>query len=194
MLLPRTPGSQNVGMAHTYRTLAASKVAIEAIGVDIARGGLPRDLSPFVFTFTGDGNVSQGAQEIFSQLPHRMVKPSDLKALVESKGESASCERDGHVVCCCPSHWPAQRARRPWLASCDGPSWAYTDYDRGVVYGTQIMDEDYIRPLDGGAQQIDRGHYRAHPQHYRSVFHEAVRPSRTFGRARACCRRSSIGV
>ena len=77
-------------MAHTYRTLAASKVAIEAIGVDIARGGLPRDLSPFVFTFTGDGNVSQGAQEIFSQLPHRMVKPSDLKALVESKGESCA--------------------------------------------------------------------------------------------------------
>lgn len=73
-------------MSHTYRTLAAAKVAVEAIGVDIARGGLPKRFSPFVFAFTGNGNVTRGAMEIFTQLPHRMVKPSELRALAESKG------------------------------------------------------------------------------------------------------------
>jgi alpha-aminoadipic semialdehyde synthase len=76
-------------MAHTYRTLAAAKVAVEALGVDIARGGLPRAFSPFIFAFTGDGNVSQGAQDIFSLLPHRMVRSADLAALAQSHGAFA---------------------------------------------------------------------------------------------------------
>ena len=37
------------------------------------------------FVFTGSGNVSQGAQEIFQELPHEYVSPSML-AKVAQKG------------------------------------------------------------------------------------------------------------
>ena len=33
------------------------------------------------FVFTGNGNVSRGAQDIFSLLPHTMVDPADLGSL-----------------------------------------------------------------------------------------------------------------
>src|SRR5690606_2385859 len=40
--------------------------------------GLPE---PVIFAFTGSGNVSQGAQEIFNLLPHEYVQPSELPQL-----------------------------------------------------------------------------------------------------------------
>ena len=42
-------------------------------------------LGPMTFVFTGSGNVSQGAQEIFQELPHEYVSPSML-AKVAQKG------------------------------------------------------------------------------------------------------------
>jgi len=72
-------------MTYSYRNLLAAKVAVEQVGSDIARWGLPTKYGPFVVVFTGDGYVSRGAQEIFEQLPHQWVKPSELKRLVESK-------------------------------------------------------------------------------------------------------------
>ena len=58
------------------------------------------------------------------------------------------------------------------------PCCAATDYDPGVVYGTQLMDEDYIRPRDGTGRLENRADYRAHPEKYRSVFHDEVRAAR----------------
>lgn len=75
----------NVGMTYSYRNLLGAKLAVEAVGMDIARWGLPNKYGPVVFVFTGDGYVSRGAQEIFEQLPHQWVQPKDLKALTESK-------------------------------------------------------------------------------------------------------------
>jgi alpha-aminoadipic semialdehyde synthase len=43
--------------------------------------GLPDDLPPMVFAFTGNGNVSQGAQEIFNLFPHEYIEPSELATL-----------------------------------------------------------------------------------------------------------------
>jgi hypothetical protein len=43
------------------------------------------------------------------------------------------------------------------------------------VYGTQIVEEDYIRPLGSDGPLRDRADYRAHPGKYQSVFHSHVR-------------------
>ena len=45
--------------------------------------GMPENLSPLVFAFTGDGNVSQGAQEIFNLFPHEYIQASELAELGE---------------------------------------------------------------------------------------------------------------
>lgn len=47
---------------------------------------LPKSIGPLTFVFTGSGNVSQGAQEIFQELPHEYVSPSMLaKAALHGK-------------------------------------------------------------------------------------------------------------
>ncbi|CDY13519.1 BnaA03g52370D [Brassica napus] len=51
--------------------------------------GLPLGICPLVFVFTGTGNVSLGAQEMFKLLPHTFVEPSNLPELfVKDKGMS----------------------------------------------------------------------------------------------------------
>ncbi|KAI9146443.1 Saccharopine dehydrogenase-domain-containing protein [Paraphysoderma sedebokerense] len=75
----------NVGMAHTYISLAHAKNTIKELGTLIQRDGLAKDFGPMVFVFTGTGNVSKGAQEVFKCLPHEFVKPTDLKSLTSSK-------------------------------------------------------------------------------------------------------------
>ena len=47
---------------------------------------MPESIGPLTFVFTGSGNVSQGAQEIFQELPHEYVPPSMLKQVAE-KGD-----------------------------------------------------------------------------------------------------------
>ena len=46
-------------------------------------GMMPESIGPMTFVFTGSGNVSQGAQEIFQELPHEYVTPSMLKKVAE---------------------------------------------------------------------------------------------------------------
>src|SRR3984957_5140625 len=61
-----------------YPGLAEAKAAVQAAGERIAREGLPESISPLVVGFTGYGNVSKGAQEIFKLLPHEAIPASDL--------------------------------------------------------------------------------------------------------------------
>jgi len=68
----------SLGASHMYPSLAAAKAAVISVGEEIASSGLPSGISPVVFVFTGSGNVSQGAQEIFKLLPHTFVHPSKL--------------------------------------------------------------------------------------------------------------------
>ncbi|URE42381.1 Alanine dehydrogenase/PNT, N-terminal domain [Musa troglodytarum] len=72
----------SLGASHMYSSLAAAKAAVIAIGEEIATLGLPSGISPLVFVFTGDGNVSQGAQEIFKLLPHSFVDAQELPEIV----------------------------------------------------------------------------------------------------------------
>ncbi|KAH8555677.1 Saccharopine dehydrogenase-domain-containing protein [Umbelopsis sp. PMI_123] len=71
--------------AHTYRTLQDAKSAISAIGSQIESEGTPKDFGPLTFTFTGAGNVAQGALEVFRTLPYDVVPVTDLPKIVEDR-------------------------------------------------------------------------------------------------------------
>ncbi|RLN49072.1 hypothetical protein BBJ29_006864 [Phytophthora kernoviae] len=75
----------NVASAYMYADLEHAKDAVEAAGKRIRKDGLPAELTPFTFAFTGNGNVSKGAQEIFKLMPHEMVHPSELPKLPKSR-------------------------------------------------------------------------------------------------------------
>ncbi len=67
--------------AHKYSSLEEAKQAISQVGQDIADYGLPREVTPLTVGFAGYGNVSVGAQEIFSLLPVKEISPEELEAL-----------------------------------------------------------------------------------------------------------------
>ncbi|KAM0874703.1 hypothetical protein ACQ4PT_037255 [Festuca glaucescens] len=78
----------SLGQSHMYPSLAAAKAAVIAVGEEIATFGLPSGILPIIFVFTGSGNVSQGAQEIFKLLPHSFVDAEKLPEI--SAGKSLS--------------------------------------------------------------------------------------------------------
>ncbi len=71
-----------IQQAHEYPRLETAKDALREVGKQIQTSGLPSELLPLVVAFSGYGNVSQGAQDIFDILPHQDVAPSDLAALL----------------------------------------------------------------------------------------------------------------
>lgn len=73
----------HVGPAHNYRSPIMARAAVRDAGYEIALGLLPKSIGPLTFVFTGSGNVSQGAQEVFQELPYEFVKPKDLKKVAE---------------------------------------------------------------------------------------------------------------
>eukprot|EP00052_Salpingoeca_macrocollata_P021812 m.187847 g.187847 ORF g.187847 m.187847 type:complete len:908 (-) comp21632_c0_seq1:68-2791(-) len=81
-----------LGMGYTdyYHSLSASKTAIQLVGHSIMVNGVPADHAPFIFAFTGEGSVTQGALEIFRELPHEFIDPSELEEVVGS-GDSRTC-------------------------------------------------------------------------------------------------------
>lgn len=68
----------HIGPAHNYRNSGMARQAVRDCGYEIALGMMPRSIGPLTFVFTGSGNVSQGAQEIFQELPYEYVEPKDL--------------------------------------------------------------------------------------------------------------------
>ncbi|KAH7680016.1 Saccharopine dehydrogenase (NAD(+) L-glutamate-forming) protein [Dioscorea alata] len=83
----------SLGASHMYSSLAAAKAAVIAVGEEIATQGLPSRISPLVFVFTGSGNVSRGAQEIFRLLPHTFVDACQLPDLFKQAGDLAPTSR-----------------------------------------------------------------------------------------------------
>jgi len=78
--------------AHQYDRLDDAMVAIEEVGNSVSTGGLPEALTPMVCGFSGYGNVSQGAQEIFDLLPFEEIDPGDLGATRET-----ACKADDRL-------------------------------------------------------------------------------------------------
>ncbi|KAI9355755.1 Saccharopine dehydrogenase-domain-containing protein [Pilaira anomala] len=72
-------------MAHAYPTIAEAKAALHRMGDKIITNGTPKDFGPLVYAFTGSGNVTQGALEMFKEIPHEFVPAEDLEELVKDK-------------------------------------------------------------------------------------------------------------
>ncbi|KAI4344673.1 hypothetical protein L6164_011872 [Bauhinia variegata] len=86
----------SLGSSYMYPSLAAAKAAVISVGEEIATQGLPLGICPLVFVFTGSGNVSAGAQEIFKLLPHTFVDPCGLRDL-HGTGKDQSAHRSKRV-------------------------------------------------------------------------------------------------
>ncbi|KAG2207514.1 hypothetical protein INT47_004264, partial [Mucor saturninus] len=74
-----------ISKAHAYPTIAEAKLALNRMGEEIVKNGTPKDFGPLVYGFTGSGNVTQGALEIFKEVPHEFVPAEDLAKLVNDK-------------------------------------------------------------------------------------------------------------
>ncbi|GKB95846.1 hypothetical protein Tco_0981983 [Tanacetum coccineum] len=70
----------SLGSSYMYPSLAA----VVSVGEEIATAGLPSEICPLVFVFTGSGNVSLGAQEIFRLLLHTFVDSCRLPELFDT--------------------------------------------------------------------------------------------------------------
>ncbi len=73
--------------AHRYDDLEHARSDIVAAGERIRREGLPEQVRPMVCGFTGYGQVSQGAQEIFDLLPVQEVSAAELDSIAPSANE-----------------------------------------------------------------------------------------------------------
>ncbi|PON39202.1 Hopanoid-associated sugar epimerase [Trema orientale] len=133
----------SLGASYMYSSLAAAKAAVISVGEEIATQGLPAGICPLVFVFTGSGNVSLGAQEIFKLLPHSFVEPSRLPELFEKAKDVSQ---------------PARTSKRVFQ-----------------VYGCVVTCQDMVENTVS-TKLFDKADYYAHPEHYRSVFHERIAP------------------
>ena len=83
----RTP-FEDLHPALHYASLQDALDDVESVGERIRRHGLPTGMRPVVFGFTGSGNVTQGAHEVFERLPFESVEPADLLSLPEDRDRS----------------------------------------------------------------------------------------------------------
>lgn len=76
----------NCSPAYVYYDLDDAKRCIEEMGRHISSDGLPMSLEPLIFAFTGKGNVTNGALEIFKLLPHKMITLEEARSIKDSPG------------------------------------------------------------------------------------------------------------
>ncbi|KAJ2849600.1 hypothetical protein J3B02_003774 [Coemansia erecta] len=75
----------HMGQAHVYPNLECVNTKLRHVANIIADQGLPEAFVPMVFTFTGSGNVTQGARAIFDKLPHENITVDDLPRIFEDR-------------------------------------------------------------------------------------------------------------
>ena len=73
---------------YQYSGLENAKKALKGIAMELSKTGLPKEIQPLTIGFSGYGNVSQGAQEIFDIFPHKELSPKELLS------ESSFTEKD----------------------------------------------------------------------------------------------------
>jgi alpha-aminoadipic semialdehyde synthase len=104
-----------IAATYMYPSLDAAYNAVRECGEVITRYGLPTALGPLTTVFTGDGNVSQGAQEVFRLLGDcvKWVAPEELPACRAAQGRERT-----HVLYACVAkeqHMVARKdASRPF--------------------------------------------------------------------------------
>lgn len=79
---------EKIRPAHQYSSLEEALAHIAKVGDEIRHGGMPAGLRPVVAAFTGSGNVSQGAQEVFERLPWQPIDAERLRNLDEDRDQS----------------------------------------------------------------------------------------------------------
>ncbi|XP_036356973.1 alpha-aminoadipic semialdehyde synthase, mitochondrial isoform X2 [Octopus sinensis] len=92
----------HIGASHNYRSSQMALQAIRDAGYEIALGRMPKSIGPLTFIFTGSGNVSQGAQEVFQELPFEYIEPEHLPKVVQqgvtNKLYACVVSREDHFV------------------------------------------------------------------------------------------------
>ncbi|KAB7495264.1 Alpha-aminoadipic semialdehyde synthase, mitochondrial [Armadillidium nasatum] len=92
----------HIGPAHNYRNIEMARQALRDAGYEISLGMMPKSIGPLTFVFTGTGNVSQGAADLFQNLPYEYVPVSALKKISEhgATNKVYGCEisRQDHLV------------------------------------------------------------------------------------------------
>lgn len=76
---------EHIRPALQYADLEDALEHIARIGEHIRHVGLPKGLRPIVVAFTGSGNVSRGAQEVYRRLPVQEIDPDELARLDEDR-------------------------------------------------------------------------------------------------------------
>jgi saccharopine dehydrogenase (NAD+, L-lysine-forming) len=87
--------------AYQYRNVEEAKAHIRTLGEEIRRKGVDASLCPFVCGFSGYGNVSRGAQEIFDCFPSVEVQPEELHdatSLPCTRGLFKTVFKEAHMV------------------------------------------------------------------------------------------------
>ncbi|KAI8322217.1 hypothetical protein GQ54DRAFT_317268 [Martensiomyces pterosporus] len=75
----------HMGQAHVYPNLECVHTKLRHVGNIISDQGLPDAFTPMLFTFTGGGNVTQGARAIFDKLPHDNVSVDELPFIAKDR-------------------------------------------------------------------------------------------------------------
>eukprot|EP00051_Salpingoeca_urceolata_P005632 m.75164 g.75164 ORF g.75164 m.75164 type:complete len:925 (-) comp14470_c2_seq4:94-2868(-) len=73
-----------MGYTDYYHSLSAAKTAVQLVGSNMLIAGAPHDFAPIIVAFTGRGKVTQGALEIFEELPHEYITVADLPIVAKS--------------------------------------------------------------------------------------------------------------
>ncbi|MDH3627926.1 MAG: hypothetical protein OES25_09755 [Acidobacteriota bacterium] len=73
---------RDIRLAHDYSNLDEATHHISRVGETLRHNGLEMSQQPIVCGFTGHGNVSRGAQEVYDRLPTLEIAPEDLATLV----------------------------------------------------------------------------------------------------------------
>jgi saccharopine dehydrogenase (NAD+, L-lysine forming) len=71
-----------VRYASKYGSLEEAESAIREVGEAIAADGLPSAIVPLITGFTGYGNVSRGAQQIYDHLPVQSIAADELEDFI----------------------------------------------------------------------------------------------------------------
>ncbi len=76
---------EHVRLAHQYSGLDEALAHVARLGEHVRHLGFPTPRRPIVCGFTGSGNVTQGAMEVFERLPVADIEPEELLELPEDR-------------------------------------------------------------------------------------------------------------
>uniref|UniRef100_A0A0G4H8G7 Alanine dehydrogenase/pyridine nucleotide transhydrogenase N-terminal domain-containing protein n=1 Tax=Chromera velia CCMP2878 TaxID=1169474 RepID=A0A0G4H8G7_9ALVE len=151
-----------IAPSYTYGSVEEAKRAVKRAGDEIALRGLPAELCPLVFAFTGTGRVTKGAKEIFDLLPNKMVAVSALPSL------------------CAPRDSAPQSPTKTGGSAVGGDGGASPPSAAAVLshclIGCVLSVTDYTVKKDAETDAVEKEEYYAHPQRFRCVFGEKVLP------------------